>query len=61
MPHVEISLFPGRDDDTKESIIREVSDAVARTSGAPLEAVTVVIREVPKTHWAQGGVPYSKK
>jgi len=61
MPHVEISLFPGRDDRTKEDIIREVSDAVARTSGAPIEAVTVVLHEVPMSHWAQGGVPYSKR
>jgi 4-oxalocrotonate tautomerase len=60
MPLVEISLFTGRDAETKERMIREVTDAVARTCGAPPEAVTVIIRDVPRTDWAEGGVPFSK-
>jgi 4-oxalocrotonate tautomerase len=61
MPHIEISLWPGRDAETKEKMIREVTDAVVRTSGAPPEAVTIIIREIPQADWAVGGVPYSKK
>lgn len=61
MPLVEISMLTGRDDEMKENIIREVTDAVVRTSGAPPDAVTVIIRDVPRTDWARGGVPYSKK
>jgi 4-oxalocrotonate tautomerase len=61
MPLVEISMWPGRDDETKEKMISEVTDAVVRTSGAPPEAVTIIIREVPQSDWARGGVPYSKK
>ena len=60
MPLVEISMWPGRDEDTKETMMKEVTDAVVRTSGAPPEAVTVIIREVPKADWARAGVPYSK-
>jgi len=61
MPLVEISMFAGRDVQMKEDIIREVTDAVVRTSGAPPDAVTVIIRDVPRTDWARAGVPYSKK
>ena len=61
MPLVEISMFPGRDAETKEKMIREVTDAVVRTSGAPPEAVTVIIREIPGTDWAIAGVPLLKK
>ncbi len=61
MPLVEISMLAGRDARMKEDIIREVTDAVVRTSGAPPDAVTVIIRDVPRTDWAQAGVPYSKK
>ena len=61
MPLVEISMLAGRDDAMKEDIIREVTDAVVRTSGAPPDAVTVIIRDVPRTDWARAGVPYSKK
>jgi 4-oxalocrotonate tautomerase len=60
MPLIEISMLTGRDTDTKERMITEVTDAVVRTSGAPPEAVTVIIREVPRTNWARAGVPYSK-
>ncbi len=61
MPLVEISLWPGRSAEVKERMIREVTDAVSRTSGAPLEAVEVIIREVPKTDWGIGGEPCSTK
>ncbi len=61
MPLVEISMLAGRDAQMKEDIIREVTDAVVRTSGAPPDAVTVIIRDVPRTDWAIAGVPYSKK
>lgn len=60
MPLVEISMFEGRDDETKERIIREVTEAMVRTSGAPAEAVTIIIRDVPKSDWARAGKPYSK-
>ena len=60
MPLVEISMFTGRDDETKERMIREVTEAVVRTSGAPPEAVTVILRDVPRTDWARAGTPYSK-
>ena len=60
MPLVEISMFEGRDTEAKERMIAEVTDAVVRTSGAPPEAVTVIIRDVPRSDWARAGVPYSK-
>ena len=60
MPLVEISMLTGRDAEAKERMIREVTDAIVRTSGAPPEAVTVIIRDVPRSDWARAGVPYSK-
>lgn len=60
MPLVEISLWPGRAPDVKAKIIREVTDAVARSTGAPPEAVEVIIRDVPKTDWGHGGKPFSE-
>jgi 4-oxalocrotonate tautomerase len=60
MPLVEISLWPGRSPDVKAKIIREVTDAVVRTTGAPPEAVEVIIRDTPKTDWGHGGKPFSE-
>jgi len=60
MPFVEISLWPGRSDETKARIIEEVSKAVASSSGAPMEAVEVIIRDIPKSSWGRGGRPFSQ-
>jgi 4-oxalocrotonate tautomerase len=61
MPLVEISLIEGRNAETKKRMIAEVTEAIVRTSGAPAEVVTVIIRDVPKDAWGSGGVPYSPK
>ncbi len=61
MPLVEISLIEGRDAETKKRMISEVTDAIVRTSGAPAEVVTVIIRDVPESDWGSGGVSYSLK
>ena len=60
MPLVQISLWPGRSDEVKEKIIAEVTEVVSRTSGAPPEAVEVIIHEVPKTNWGMAGKPFAK-
>jgi len=60
MPLVQISLWPGRSDEVKEKMIAEVTEVVSRTSGAPPEAVEVIIHEVPKTNWGLGGKPFAK-
>jgi 4-oxalocrotonate tautomerase len=60
MPLVEINLWPGRDAATKARLIHEVTEAVARTTGASTDVVEVIIREVPKTDWGMGGKPFSE-
>jgi 4-oxalocrotonate tautomerase len=60
VPLVEITLWPGRSEEVKERIIREVTEALSRSSGAPPEAIEIIIRDVPKTDWGRGGRPYSK-
>lgn len=60
MPLVEISLWPGRGPDVKAKLMREVTEAVSRTTGAPPEAVEVIIRDIPKSDWGRGGRPFSE-
>jgi len=61
MPIVRIDLWEGRDDATKESLIKNVAEAVAKILGIAIEHVTVILQEFPKKHWGMGGVPASKK
>ncbi|HOG73560.1 MAG TPA: tautomerase family protein [Methanofastidiosum sp.] len=40
--------------------MQEVSNCVSEIIGAPLDAVEVLITEIPKANWGKGGVPASK-
>ena len=60
MPLVKIDMWEGRSEETKEKLIRDVSDTVARTLGVSLDHVTVILYDVPKNNWGVKGVPCSK-
>ena len=56
MPIAQIHIVEGRTDEQKETLIREVSEAISRSLDAPLNTVRVIITEMPKTHFGIGGV-----
>ena len=47
MPHIAISLFPGRDEETKRDIAEKAQQFYVDTFGADQEAVSVSIVEIP--------------
>lgn len=54
MPVVVVYMWPGRDADTK----RRIAEGITRVFGnenIPLDAVSVIMSEVPKSNWAHGG------
>ncbi|GAB6984087.1 tautomerase family protein [Nocardioides pyridinolyticus] len=54
MPLIEITLGEGRDHEQIRSMIHEVHEAVLRTANTRPEHIRVIVREVPRTHWATG-------
>ena len=61
MPIVEIHLWKESVNNEKsEKLIREVSKSVSEITGAPLEAVEVLIHEVPLANWGKGGAQATK-
>ncbi len=61
MPIVEINLWEGKTDNSvKERLIKEISEKVSEIVGAPIEAVEIMINEVPRENWGRGGVQSSK-
>ncbi|WP_028784150.1 2-hydroxymuconate tautomerase [Thalassobacillus devorans] len=48
-------MLEGRTDEQKQAFAKVVTDAVTRTTGARKEAVTIVIEEMAKSHYAVGG------
>jgi len=57
MPIVEITLVEGRSQEQKRALMKEVTDAVVSSVGAPIQSVRVILRETPPEHFAVGGVP----
>jgi 4-oxalocrotonate tautomerase len=56
MPFVEVTLGAGRTPEQLRALISELTQAVVHSIGAPKDAVRVVLREVPDTHWAAGDI-----
>lgn len=56
MPLVEVTIAEGRNPGQLRALMREVHEAVLRTVDTRPEHVRVIVREVPRTHWATGDV-----
>ena len=61
MPIVEITLFEGRDDETKARIARAVADAVAEETRNSIADVHVLFHEMPRSDWSRGLVLASRR
>lgn len=55
MPLVNVTLIEGYDEATKARLARAITDAVASVVAAPLDAITVVVNEVPAANYMRGG------
>ncbi|HIZ52655.1 MAG TPA: 2-hydroxymuconate tautomerase family protein [Candidatus Enterococcus avicola] len=51
MPIINIQMLEGRTPEQKEQLIKEVTDAVVRTTGARKEAVTIIINDMKKENY----------
>lgn len=55
MPIVHIELLEGCTQEQKNEMVKEVTDAIVRTTGAKEEAVSIVISDMSKGNYAVGG------
>jgi 4-oxalocrotonate tautomerase len=55
MPYVTVKMLEGRTDEQKKALVEKVTEAVAETTGASKEKVTVFIEEMSKNHYAVAG------
>jgi len=60
MPLVEVTLAEGRSADQVRAMMREVHEAVLRAVDTKSEHIRVIVREVPRTHWATGDLTLSE-
>ena len=54
MPVVVVEMWEGRNVEEKKQLARDLTDAFVRL-GVPVKEVNVILRETPKSCWAQGG------
>ena len=54
-------MVEGRTPEQVRALITGLTDAAVAAVGAPRETVRVVVREVPTTHWAAGGVTIAER
>ncbi|MFF7359454.1 tautomerase family protein [Streptomyces sp. NPDC008125] len=61
MPVVTVDWWSGTEHEQRRELIEEVTASVSRIAGCPAEAVTVIVRDVERSHWGKGGVPASEE
>ncbi|CAH1850031.1 MULTISPECIES: 2-hydroxymuconate tautomerase [Convivina] len=56
MPVVQVELLEGRSKEQLAKMVEDVTAAIVKNTGAQREAVHIILREMPKDHYAVGGV-----
>ena len=55
MPLVHIDLIAGRSDQQLKNLVRDVTDAIVKNTGAPAEHVHIVLNEMQKNRYSVVG------
>jgi 4-oxalocrotonate tautomerase len=61
MPLIQATIMEGRSQEQKEAFYQGVTQVVVDTLKVKPEQVRVVLQEVPKNHWAIGGVSVAQR
>jgi 4-oxalocrotonate tautomerase len=61
VPIAHLYILEGRDDEKKERLIAEVTEAIHRAIDAPVDSVRVILTEMPKAHFGIGGQSAKKR
>jgi 4-oxalocrotonate tautomerase len=57
VPIILIHMLPGRDEETKKALLKNVTGAVASTLNVQEESVRILIHEIPYLHYGIAGLP----
>lgn len=53
MPHIIVKLYPGRSEEQKINLVKDVTTAVSKNLNLDESTISVAIEEVPKEKWAK--------
>lgn len=59
MPHIAVSMYPGRDDEIKKRLALKLQETVAEELKVDPKVITVSVEDVPKERWSEhlGAIP----
>lgn len=60
MPRITVEMFEGRTVEQKKQLIEGLTGVVMEKLNVPADAITILIRDIPKHNWASGGKLYSE-
>jgi 4-oxalocrotonate tautomerase len=60
MPEVVVYILEGRSVEQKRGLVKDITAAIVKHTGAPAEAVTISLLETAKESKAKGGVLFSE-
>lgn len=61
MPFVHITTWPAKDESEIIRLQEDITLAVHKNTGAPLDKISVVITEVHPSRWSDAGIPGNHK
>ena len=61
MPYIQVNLVEGRTQEQREKLAKAITDATAEILKVNKEDVWIEFADMPKTHFATGGVLRSSK
>ena len=57
MPMIQCDIRRGRTDEQRNRLVRDLTHAVHEITGAPLDTISAVVRELPGPHTYEAGQP----
>jgi 4-oxalocrotonate tautomerase family enzyme len=57
MPMIQADIRKGRSDQQRDQLIRDITQIVHEVSGAPIDTIAAVVRELPGPHTYEAGEP----
>ena len=61
MPFVQVELVEGRSDEQLKGMMADITAAVEKNTGAPREAIKVIVNEMRADRFMDGGTLRSEK
>lgn len=61
MPLIEVSIAEGRSSEQLRSLVSALHRAAEESIGAVPDNTTVIIREIPTTHWSRADVTIAER